>query len=351
MSMIRLRLLAQLLMVSTVASTTVSCVRRAGVNERSPSAATQRAESAGNVGPSSAEGSGPVLMTLVHAQQYPTVAPTPIAVDGSNAYWIVQESRTIMKVAIDGGKPVALVTTEGFPRCLTAFAGYVYWADDENVHRVSVTTGSAALLASSPGRPTGIAADSTGVYWVTWSNNTPSASGTVVKSPLNGGTSVTLASEQEDPTAIALDARNVYWTNRGDRVRGHGTVMTVGKEGGPPRVLATETVHASGVAVDGGSIYWTNEGDILAMALAGGAPKVVASRQSYPRIVADASGVYWTSDNGTVVMAPHGAGTLVTLAAGQGHPTGIAVDGSRVYWVNSFEGEVMSMKKPVALAR
>ena len=51
-------------------------------------------------------------------------------------------------------------------------------------------------------------------------------------------------------------------------------------------------------------------------------------------IAVDAANVYWTEASGNVMQAPLGGGTPFTLASGQPGPTGIAVQGGSVYWLD-----------------
>jgi hypothetical protein len=73
-------------------------------------------------------------------------------------------------------------------------------------------------------------------------------------------------------------------------------------------------------------------------------PVALAIHQDGARALAvDATHVYWTA-GGEVRAAPLAGGETIALATGQRTPWGIAVDGGRVYWVNSVTpGQVMSV--------
>jgi hypothetical protein len=77
----------------------------------------------------------------------------------------------------------------------------------------------------------------------------------------------------------------------------------------------------------------------------GGTPLLLASNQQAPAaIVVDENNVYWTNlgklgaslfpatNSGSVVYVPIGGGTVVTVAASQPIPIGLAVNGGNIYW-------------------
>ncbi len=97
------------------------------------------------------------------------------------------------------------------------------------------------------------------------------------------------------------------------------------------------------VALDTTSVYW---GGVEKQALDGG---TVATMATVPNTLAygiavDATSVYWvTQDNGStgiglVLKVPMAGGTVTTLSAAVGNPSGVAVDSSHVYWSDSGGG-------------
>jgi hypothetical protein len=120
-----------------------------------------------------------------------------------------------------------------------------------------------------------------------------------------------------------VDATSVYWVNGGDavdggHVRNTGRILSVPIGGGVLTTLATGQNFPVGLALDGTSVYWANEGvDVFGdHAFAG----------DFLR--------------GAVLKMPIAGGTPVMLASGQAGPTGVAVDGTSVYWT-TLGGRVM----------
>jgi hypothetical protein len=129
----------------------------------------------------------------------------------------------------------------------------------------------------------------------------------------------TLATKQVLPLAIALSPSEVYWTN-------------------------------AGVAIDGG--VEANTGSIWEFARKGGVPAVLVSHLTDPEVLAyGASGgsggvLAWSAQNG-----PTGSVTTQTLATHMEHtfeglssPLGVAIDGDRVYGVESLDGAGIVIK-------
>jgi hypothetical protein len=200
-------------------------------------------------------------------------------------------------------------------------------------------------LASGQGAPFQVAVDAINVYW------TDTGSGTIMSVPLAGGLPITLASGQHAPRGIAVDASNVYWADWWNP----GNVMSVPLFGGIPTTLATGQNQPDGIAVDATSVYWTDEGsgDVMKVPLAGGSPETLAIGSEDDGgsigaefIAVDATSVFFASGGsgvilGVVTSVPLAGGATTTLVDA-GHPFGLAVDGTSVYWADASLHAVMS---------
>jgi hypothetical protein len=145
----------------------------------------------------------------------------------------------------------------------------------------------------------GIASDGVSLFWAA------NGSGEIWKLDLNVGVAQTIVTGQTGPLFVVLDALHVFWNNAGD-----GTVWQADKNGQNATRLANNLSqgHLGYLAVDAQSVYFTDE---LA---------------------------------GIVGSAPIGGnGNQVTLAGGQGRPTGIAVTGQALFWSNSTAGNIVRM--------
>jgi sugar lactone lactonase YvrE len=224
----------------------------------------------------------------------------------------------------------------------------VYWTDyfNSRVMRVPLTgpPDAATLVAAGQSNAFGVAIDSTSVYW------TAQGAGHVVKASLTGANLTTIANGSGAiplPSSMTVDGTGAYWVNE------RGTVEEV-PLGGPPdaaTVLATAE-SPTAIVVDAANVYWTDTqaGTVLRRVRAGGAITTLASAQPSPggmALSADDTALYWTNSgagsgvgdggvgNGTIMKVTLAGGTVTTVAAGQSHPTGIAVDGTTLYWTNA----------------
>jgi hypothetical protein len=120
---------------------------------------------------------------------------------------------------------------------------------------------------------------------------------------------------------------------------------------GGPTVLATADAPYL-MALGGGFVYWQEIGGadaIKRVPAAGGAVTQIASgitMASAASMAADDTNVYWTTSS-AVYMCAHASTTPVTVASNQYLPTGIASDGTYVYWFPTGSSAAIS-RAPIA---
>lgn len=214
---------------------------------------------------------------------------------------------------------------------------------------------SIVTVADNEPSPQGLAVDGTNVYWT----NT-GGSGDVEKCPLssctNGGT--VLASGLSSPNAVLSAGGHAYWTNFGSSTLQR---CAVGGCNETATTVATMTPASSGfgrLAADDTTLFFTDGGNgkVHACPLTGcpGGPAVLATAQPNPwGIAVDDTRVYWVNDNvgtGSVESCPKtgcgGSNALrITLASAQSSPRTIAIDATHVYWATQADGTVKRCAK------
>lgn len=205
------------------------------------------------------------------------------------------------------------------------------------VVRVPLAGGSAVTLAQVGDAQSGdtIAVDAHDVYWAATTDRT--VTGAIMRVPIVGGTNATLASTQGVPVGLALAGPNLYFTVLGTAADqwNDGAVLQVPIAGGVTTTLASGQTQASSLMTDGQDVYWTTWGSVMKMPLAGGGPVPLASGTGGSWGMALDGGYVYFEDVQTeqnILRVPIGGGTSSTFAT-HAVPSGIAVDGTNLYWV------------------
>jgi len=116
-------------------------------------------------------------------------------------------------------------------------------------------------------------------------------------------------------------------------------IARVGKNGGVKVDLAVNH-GTSGIAVDSNFVYWTEQttGLLKKVPTSGGSVTTLASGLSAPlRLAVDETRIYWIENSsgaglGSIKEISKNGGVVTTLAAGLDYPKDIAVDLNNIYW-------------------
>ena len=276
-------------------------------------------------------------------------APAGVVADTTELYWTQQdEDRVSQIVACDktgcqGQSPAIVVPNASNTGGVAFDATQLFWAQPaaSNVEACSKTACTPTELVSWSDPPTLVAVDDQNVYIAGYSSlslcSKAGCASPTQLTPLGG-----------PPAAIALDASDVYYADS------HGDIRACAKPGcaGGPRTvvpgadaydLKVDDSSVQHFCVGAGASEPDDAGAILSCPKTGcTTPTVVAKNQNHPGALAlDASRVYWVNEGGTAVRdtgailsCPKtgcGAGPTVHASA-QNLPSSIAVDQGCVYW-------------------
>jgi len=299
----------------------------------------------------------PVSPTVLASGQS---SPMSIVSDGVNVYWANTGTvRSVMKVPVTGGTPVAVATGLRQPDYLAIDTTNAYWIDEATTFPGGSILMSAPLDGSAAvdgGAPTLLVASGLGLQqFVVAGGNIYYFNGSTLTVITTAGAAVrTLTPSSTNAVNATADATNLYWTNNVQQV------LMMPFSGTTATVLTTLVAPgdflggSQPISVDATGVYVpANPGAgvdaVLSIPLAGGAATPVATFSSafngVPGIVSDGKNVYWANNFGFAVMrAPVTGGTAVTISCDVEKPEGIAQDATHVYWTTEG-GSVKALAK------
>jgi hypothetical protein len=276
----------------------------------------------------------------------PQYDPTAIAVDSTQIYWTnIGSTEAVFKASLNS--PASTVTQIGTPLStaiveplgLAVGGGNVYWnsvvGDDGNLYTVPTTaTATTTSTMIGTGAFEGVAMDPTGnVYWTAFS-------GTIMKWTKSTNTSGTLYSiGSGEAYGIAADATNVYWTDMANDAvykvpsNGTGSLTTLASSLSSPAAIAIDTVNA----------YFIATNAIISVPLAGtSGAKTLATDTNIDTqesgIATDGTYVYWTNTV-ALMRVPVGGGTAIDMKVGAAI-YGVTTDSNYIYFVGSPSGDL-----------
>jgi hypothetical protein len=248
---------------------------------------------------------GGAVVLLTETPNY----PCRVVVDSTRAYWTTMSSDGmggLRSVPLAGGTPTTLQTGSNGTG-LVLDAAFVYWIDHgQRVLRVPKSGGAVTTVASGPFPWDTVALGGGDIVWT----NQPTMGWSVTALPLAGGSVLTLASASTGGVGtmagLVVDDTRAYWTAFGPGYGAPGTIASVPLEGGPPTPLYTG--NPTSLTADATDLYWTEPGDtrsaIRRVSKSGGTPSTVVSGLDDPSAIAvDDTRVYWL-DLSNVMAAP-----------------------------------------------
>ncbi len=251
----------------------------------------------------------------------------------------------------DAGSAIAAASN---PKGIFVTGGFVYYTN----FATGAADGSVSVVPTTGGSPTDLATAQTGPWAITVASNIvfftlapTSGTGGLASVPTSGGGVTTIQSGVTGAVGVVTDPTDVYWTN--DPGSGGGAlVFSALIAGGTPKQILDfgSDLAPTGLAIFGSDIYVPTSGTQAAVLLGGatGAPNLAPLDTQYSVTFADAvatnNTVYATIDdvapNGAIVSFPRIGGPAKNVATSLNHPQRLALDGTKLYFTDSVDGEV-----------
>ncbi len=310
--------------------------------------------------------SAPVV--VASGQQNPVSLVVAETTAESRVYWTTRgtfdasknpnSDGTVKRAQVTGEQAVEIASAQASPHDLVHAGdkGFVFWTNASGgaIMGTPLTAPNVKPLLADPGQPEGIALDGATLVWTNLTSNQVSeALITFDKDQAVAGAPQPL----DQASLLGAAPRRVVaapglrcWTYE-DKLDSQGGVVAC-NDGKASIAVATgqSTPRSLALVPDGkgqGTVYFaafadhTKGGGVFAVSTAGGAVKNLTEGhagfpdgEDYPSGVAvDGSVVYWTSRTRGAVMRLEGS-ALKEIAGNQNNPGAIAVGTDAIYWVN-----------------
>jgi hypothetical protein len=295
-------------------------------------------------------------MVCVFAAFAAAWAPPASAMSAPQLFWA--NNRTNAIGAADFNVNESLTATKTQPRMIAADAHHIYWTNYNSIGRANLD-GSDVNQDFIPNvfQPEGIAVDAQHVYWA-------SASYGIGRANLDGSDvnpTFIPAGAVGIPWAVAVSGQYIYFSDRNNILRA--------KLDGTGVSTLVSGVDAFSLAVDQQHVYWANfNADTIGEADLDGTNvdnSFVTGGNRLMGVASDGTDVFFTNEgdaaSGGAIGQTDAAGIRhvdQSLITGTGQPDGIAIQGKRIYWVNTtgsigtarFSQDLMPANGPVGLA-
>jgi len=233
---------------------------------------------------------------------------------------------------------------------------YVYWThlDTESIGRANPdgTGVNPNFIPAGSAFPGGVAVDSTYIYWVN------ADAQTIGRANLDGtGINQSFIATDLAPIDVAVDGQHIYWSNSYENTIGRANVDGSGVNQSFITNSAGIVGQPEGVAVDGAHIYWANnqssqagESQTIGRANLDGSDvnqNFITGANTPAGVAVGPADIFWSNTAplvGSIGHATINGGdvnqSLRFITAGlpipvfPALPSGVAVQGSYVYWAN-----------------
>ena len=189
--------------------------------------------------------------------------PVSLVVFGGFVYWCDKDDGDgmIRSVPIDGGSIFDIYDTRITPTGIATDGQYVFFTEawdspSGKVLKVSVNGGEAITLVSGLGAPFTVALDSTSVYWMEfgWEQK-------LGKTKLDGSSTLILSTNNSyswNPKILAVDDTNLYFGVQGGVAETYGVIQKVSINGGEVTTIVKTGEYSMpyNIAIDDTNIYW-----------------------------------------------------------------------------------------------
>jgi hypothetical protein len=277
--------------------------------------------------------------TVIASAQY---KPGSIAVDpapcGAGSIFIVNKpcdndtDASLVMMQKDGAIPS--VYTFGCIISVTTSSTQVAWAAYTEVGVAAIDGGDRGNVALGGQNAYSVSIDNDHVYWS--SLFSPEIRGRRIGDPPCTDDSCTLflTTDKGGTTGIAVEAGTVFFGER------DAATLSASADGSNLHVYETGGTDPRSFVFTNDYVYWIASGEIH-RAPRGGNPASIITGQVVTSMTIAGDRLYWTTDNGLVRSSNANGQDVRDIASGGGYLSGIAADGTAIYWIDRDLGQVV----------